>query len=79
MRGRAVMAVLSGASTVVLREVVSSRVDTEGVSRVKPAKMLMLRAVPMMSERITALSGWGDAGGGFVDLEEEGGTDGRVT
>lgn len=48
------IAELSGASSVVLCEPASRRLDTDSISRVKPAKMLMLRSLPSTSEMVTA-------------------------
>lgn len=50
-----------------LREESSKRLEMGAKSRVKPAKMLMLRSLPRTSDRITVLSSAG------VDVEEEGG------
>jgi len=60
--------VLAGARTVVLRRLASRRVATLEMSRVKPAKMLVWRELPMTSERITAACA---EAGGVVELEEE--------
>lgn len=43
-----------GASTVVLRLAVSSLEETVEISRVKDEKVLMLRCVPITSERMTS-------------------------
>lgn len=60
------MAELRGASNVVLCEPASRRRDTDSMSRVKPAKMLMLRSLLSTSDMVTPLpdmTSWGDAPG----------------
>ena len=49
------MAELRGASNVVLCEPASRRLDTDSMSRVKPAKMLMLRSLLSTSDMVTPL------------------------
>jgi hypothetical protein len=46
---------LRGASNVVLCEPASRRLDTDSISRVKPAKMLILRSLLSTSEMVTPL------------------------
>lgn len=47
------MALFSGASTVVFAELVSRRLLTLSTSRANPAKMLMMRWLPITSLRMT--------------------------
>jgi hypothetical protein len=64
--------VLEGARTVVLRPGVLRRDSTVEMSRVKLAKMLMLRWEPITSERITLLFGGGFVEGGLLSPSSAG-------
>lgn len=56
---------------VLLEEEESRRVDTESMSRVKPAKMLKLRELPITSDKMRLCCG---GGGGVVEPSSEGGS-----
>ena len=64
------MALLSGARMVLFDDEESSRVETESMSRVKPAKMLIWRVFPITSEMIRSPLG----PGGGEEPSAEGGS-----